>query len=203
MQQPSLTEVAAQMVQTVIARGQQPVAFMLNEATAKAIADLTIGNAKQRISVLSRFWLWFAKRNIQPRLEFLCGVPVIVTPTMQDGGIFLQAMARGPVQQEVADKQAASVVPAEFLKREPVADSASPCVGEVRPTLDDLSKGDGDRPSSSDVLMKAMENVDDLIGVVVVRVHRNNDIDLCLNTNQFETQGILQKAQQWLMMRGY
>ena len=203
MQQPSLTEVATQMVQTVIARGQQPVAFILNEATAKAIAELTIGNAKQRMSLLGRSWFWLTKCDIQPRLEFLCGVPVIITPTMQDGDMFLQAMSLGTSQQAVADKQAAAGVLAEFVKREPISESASLCVDEVRPTLDDLSKGDGDRPSSSDVLMKAMENVDDLIGVVIVRVHRNNDIDICLNTNQFETQGILQKAQQWLMMRGY
>lgn len=205
MQQPTLIQVAAQMMEKARQVGSQPVAFLMNETTARSISELVIGDYKKRMSVAGRFWFWARKRNIPPRLETLCGIPVLITPTMDDGGLFLQSMARMPgfsPGQGQHSPQATPGPPEEFVKREPVT-QADGAADEVRPTLDDLSQGSGDRPSSSDVLMKAMDGAEGLMGVVVVRVYKNGDVDLCLNTNQFETAGVLNKAMQWLMMRGY
>jgi hypothetical protein len=51
--------------------------------------------------------------------------------------------------------------------------------------------------------MKAMERCDDLSGVVVVRVFKNGSVDLCLNVDEFAAQGVLQKAQVFLMHGGF
>jgi hypothetical protein len=91
----------------------------------------------------------------------------------------------------------------EFWKKDRVDAMDGVAAGEIRPTLNDLSSGNGERPSASDVLMKAMDDVDDLNGVVVVRVHRNGSVDLCLNVDQFAAQGVLQRAQMYLAQRGY
>jgi hypothetical protein len=48
-----------------------------------------------------------------------------------------------------------------------------------------------------------LEQADDLAGVVIVRVHRNGSVDLCLNVDQFAAQGVLQRAQMFLAQRGY
>ena len=72
--------------------------------------------------------------------------------------------------------------------------------GEGVPTLTDMAKGDGLTPTA--VLIKAMENLDDIKHVVVIRVHHNDDVELCLTSNLFEAQGIVQKAQYWLATRG-
>ena len=74
--------------------------------------------------------------------------------------------------------------------------------GEIRPTLNDLSSGNGGRPSASDVLMRAMDRADDLAGVVVIRVYRNNDLDMAMNLDNYAAAGVLQKASYWLAMRG-
>jgi hypothetical protein len=167
-----------------------------------------IVECKKRMSLFGRFWFWLRKGGIAPRLETLCGIPVMISPMMADGGLFLSAMGNTPGfsrpqgQHSPQATPAQPGTPAEFVKREAVA-QADGAADEVRPTLDDLSQGSGDRPSAGDVLMKAMDGAENLAGVVVIRVHKNSDVDLCLNMNQFETQGVLQKAQQWLMMRGY
>jgi hypothetical protein len=74
--------------------------------------------------------------------------------------------------------------------------------GEVKPTLDDLASSGGDRPSSSDVIMRAMDRVDELSGVAVVRVYKNGDIDLCANIGKYALQGVLQHAQMWVLQNG-
>lgn len=208
MQQPTLIQIAQQMMQRVVQSGQAPVCFMMNANTSRAISETMVVECKKRMSLFDRFMFWARKRNIAPRLETLCGIPVVISPMMQDGGLFLSSMGNAPGFSQPQGQHAPQAAPAqpnppaEFVKREAVS-QADGAGGDVRPTLDDLSQGSGDRPSSSDVLMKAMDGAENLMGVVVVRVHRNGDVDLCLNTNQFETQGVLQRAQQWLMMRGY
>jgi hypothetical protein len=69
------------------------------------------------------------------------------------------------------------------------------------PTIQDLAQGTG-MPSVTDILIKAVESADSLKSVVVLRVHINNDVDICANIDTFSIAGVIQKAQVWLAMRG-
>jgi hypothetical protein len=204
MQQPTLIQIAQQMVQKAVSLGQTPVAFMMNTTTSRAISESLIGECKKRMSLFGRFWFWLRKGGIAPRLETLCGIPVLIAPTMDDGGLFLQAMARNPGFSQGQGQHAQLAAPgprAEFVKREPVA-QADGATDEVRPTLNDLASSNGNFPSSSDVIMRAMEKVEELSGVAVVRVYKNGDIDLCANIEKYALQGVLQHAQMWVMQNG-
>jgi hypothetical protein len=206
MQQPTLAQVATQMIQQVVARGQQPIMFVMNANTALAISNLMIDEHKKRMSLVGRFWFWLRKMGTPPRLESLHGLPVMISPHMQDGGIWLQSA--GPVSGVPVVSQPApggqvnqQSPPPEFVQRQAIAQADG--AAEEAPSLAELSKATSAGPSVSDILIKALENVEDLKQVVVIRVHHNDDVDLSLNCNQFEASGVLQKAHQWLMMWGY
>jgi len=215
------------MVDQVIARGQVPVMFLMNRATSQALAETLAAAYRERQSTFWRLWLRIRHGKVAPRLESLHGIPVAQADYLPDGGLFLQVADRAqvglpaapgvptstrpPAGMEQAAQDARQQLAArgeEFWKKDRIqalndAMDGVAGPGEIRPTLNDLSSGGGARPSASDVLMKAMEDVDDLNGIVVVRVHRNGNVDLCLNVDQFAAQGVLQKAQQYLFMKGY
>jgi len=213
------------MVDQVIARGQVPVAYLMNPRTAQAVAETLAAAHKARLSTFGRLWLRIRHGHAAPRLEALYGVPVIQADYLPDGGIVLQVGDRAGMGQNSscappaaagqantspqvnAERLKAAEADPEFWKKERVQGMNDAmdgvAAGEIRPTLNDLSSGNGERPSASDVLMKAMDDVDDLNGVVVVRVHRNGSVDLCLNVDQFAAQGVLQRAQMFLAQRGY
>jgi hypothetical protein len=213
------------MVDQVIARGQVPVMFLMNRATSQALAETLAAAYRERLSTFRRLWLRIRHGHAAPRLEALYGVPVIQADYLPDGGIVLQVGDRAGMGQNSscappaaagqantspqvnAERLKAAEADPEFWKKERVQGMNDAmdgvAAGEIRPTLNDLSSGNGERPSASDVLMKAMDDVDDLNGVVVVRVHRNGSVDLCLNVDQFAAQGVLQRAQMFLAQRGY
>jgi hypothetical protein len=213
------------MVDQVIARGQVPVMFLMNRATSQALAETLAAAYRERLSTFRRLWLRIRHGKAAPQLEALYGVPVIQADYLPDGGIVLQVGDRAGMGQNSscappaaagqantspqvnAERLKAAEADPEFWKKERVQGMNDAmdgvAAGEIRPTLNDLSSGNGERPSASDVLMKAMDDVDDLNGVVVVRVHRNGSVDLCLNVDQFAAQGVLQRAQMFLAQRGY
>jgi len=214
------------MVDQVIARGQVPVMFFMNRATSQALAETLAAAYRERLSTFRRLWLRIQRGKAVPQLESLHGIPVGRADYLPPGGLFLQSVDRAQMGQPAAPAVPTSMRPPagmeqaaqdarqqlaargeEFWKKDRVQalNDAMDGVaaGEIRPTLNDLSSGNGERPSASDVLMKAMDDVDDLNGVVVVRVHRNGSVDLCLNVDQFAAQGVLQRAQMYLAQRGY
>ena len=210
------------MVDQVIARGQVPVMFFMNRATSQALAETLAAAYRERLSTFRRLWLRIQHGKAAPQLESLHGIPVGRADYLPDGGLFLQSVDRAQMGQPAAPAVPTSMRPPagmeqaaqdarqqlaargeEFWKKDRVDAMDGVAAGEIRPTLNDLSSGNGERPSASDVLMKAMDDVDDLNGVVVVRVHRNGSVDLCLNVDQFAAQGVLQRAQMFLAQRGY
>jgi hypothetical protein len=210
------------MVDQVIARGQVPVMFFMNRATSQALAETLAAAYRERLSTFRRLWLRIQRGKAVPQLESLHGIPVGRADYLPDGGLFLQSVDRAQMGQPAAPAVPTSMGPPagleqaaqdarqqlaargeEFWKKDRVDAMDGVAAGEIRPTLNDLSSGNGERPSASDVLMKAMDDVDDLNGVVVVRVHRNGSVDLCLNVDQFAAQGVLQRAQMFLAQRGY
>jgi hypothetical protein len=210
------------MVDQVIARGQVPVMFFMNRATSQALAETLAAAYRERLSAFRRLWLRIQRGKAVPQLESLHGIPVGRADYLPPGGLFLQSVDRAQMGQPAAPAVPTSMRPPagmeqaaqdarqqlaargeEFWKKDRVDAMDGVAAGEIRPTLNDLSSGNGERPSASDVLMKAMDDVDDLNGVVVVRVHRNGSVDLCLNVDQFAAQGVLQRAQMFLAQRGY
>lgn len=210
MQQSKNHVVAKRMMDHILSNGQTPLMFLMNKATADSIARDLSAEYRQCLSLFGRAWFWITKRKVTPTLSSLCGLPVQEVPHLPDGAMFLQCAAYGKASQAVpgpanmvAPGQTGTTdAPMEEFVARGQADAQEAQDGEMRPTLNDLSSGMGDRASVSDVLIKAMEDCDNLSGVVVVRVHKGGDVDLCLNCNFFEAQGVLQKAQYWLATRG-
>ncbi len=205
---PALIHHCNAMVQHAIANGGKPVVFLMSETTKSAIAETLLHVERQRRSAFSRFWHWLRGEKFE--LTHLMGVPVIVNLHLPDGYVSLQvAQERADSGQEpgasltqanlgaagALDGQESSGNP--FMRRERVEPEE-----DKIPTLAELSSSGNGSISPSDVLMKAMTDVDDLAGIVVVRVHRNQDVDLCMSCNSFEAQGVLNRAQMWLAMRG-
>jgi hypothetical protein len=89
----------------------------------------------------------------------------------------------------------------EFWEKQRVEPPAA-AQGDVAPTLNDLASGSGDRPSCTDVLIRALDSAEKLTGVAVVRVYQNGDIDLCANIEKFALQGVLQHAHVWVIQNG-
>jgi hypothetical protein len=203
-------QVSSVMIQAVKARGGQPIMFLMNRATSNRIADDLASVLKRQMSGAARAWHWLRFRKVAPVLDSLHGIPVMVHPLLPDGNIQLQSAnaphvafnPEGITGQPIEGVQrAADVVPPEFVHRERV-EGVEVAQGDAPPSLDDLSKGSGGRPSCGDVLIKALEGSDNLRGVVVIRVHSDGNVDLCLNVNEFEASGVIQKAHQYLAMRG-
>jgi hypothetical protein len=209
------------LIDQVIARGQVPVAYLMNPRTAQAIAETLAAAHKARLSTFGRLWLRIRHGHAAPRLEALYGVPVGRADYLPDGGLFLQSVDRAQMGQPAAPVVPTSMGPPagleqaaqdarqqlaargeEFWKKDRVDAMDGVAAGEIRPTLNDLSSGNGERPSASDVLMKSLEQADDLAGVVVIRVYRNGSIDLCANVEKYALQGVIQHAQMWAMRNG-
>jgi hypothetical protein len=191
MPQPTLIQVAAHMVAEVTGRGQTPLCFLMNADTANRLADDLQVEAKRRMSALERLRHSLRKKG-PAKLTHLCGVPITEAPHIPPGGLFLQ------VFQPIVPQQPQPGVPAEFVKREPVPAHNS----ETAPTLSDIASGSTERPSVSSVLIEAMSGADSLDSVVVIRAHKNQSVDMCTNCDSFALRGVLQKAHEYMLMRG-
>ncbi len=207
---PQFLIAARTMIDQLLARGQKPLCFLMNGKTATAIAADMAGIHFQTKSTAAKIWHLLRHRKTPPTLDALHGVPVQQNDYLPDGAMHLQCVPTVPqgmgcppgMEEAMKAAQAQQAQRGqEFWKKERIEPPAA-AEGDAAPTLNDLASGTGDRPSASDVLMKAMERCDDLSGIVVVRVFRNGDVDLCLNVDQFAAQGVLQKAQQYLFMKG-
>ena len=206
----SMIQIAARMIAEVTSRGQTPITFLMNAATANQIADEVEAAAKAQMSAANRFWLWLRGKGSPAKLSHLCGVPVTEAPHVPDGGIFLQTYSGAAQLPDVMAglEQAAKAAAednerrgAEFWDKQRVAAPGAQA-GDAAPTLNDLSSGGGDRPTCSDVLIRAIDSAEDLNGVVVIRVHRNGSIDLCANIEKYALQGVIQHAQMWAIQNG-
>lgn len=213
---PSLTQQATILINRARMTGQIPVVFHMNATTMRTILAELAQTAQERRSPLGRLIHGLRGTRLPERLQELAGVPVGENPTLPDGLIFLatkqaeaipvggnlaeaiqkasrQANAPWPPAPDQANAQAPMQ---EFVQREKVESGAE----VTRPTLDQLA-GNPDRVSPSDILMKAFDGIDEVKQIVVIRVHRNNDISMCLNADQFSAQGIIQRAQIYLHQR--
>jgi hypothetical protein len=205
MPHPELFTGIRAMIEQFAARGQTPILFVMNGATMRLIAEDLAADRWKNLSALGKAWHRLKHHGEVPMLESLYGVPVHQDDHFADGTILIQRFGQiapraAPQGQQgaVQSSHAQPGPPAEMMVREKIAAPASDD-GEVRPTLNDLSSGNGERPSSSDVIMRALDRVDDLTGVAVVRVYKNGDIDLCANIEKYALQGVLQHAIMWVV----
>lgn len=200
--QPSLIEVANHMIAEVQRRGQTPITFLMNEATANRIADDLESVVKRRMSTIQLLWHRLTGKGGWTKLTHLHGVPVTEATHIPPGGMFLQVMDSNVIGMHATSpqpQQNAPGIPQEFMRREKTEASQN---SDAAPTLSDIASENSDRPSVSSVLIEAMAGADNIDSIVVIRVHKNQDIDLCLNCNGFELRGILSKAHEYLLMRG-
>lgn len=191
----NLTQQANHAIQTAKQNGLLPLAFHMNPVTAQAVlAELAFLDDTRR-SALGRLWAALRRGNGPKRLQWLLGFPVLIVPPMPDGMLMLQTSGTAPMpigNFPPADANAGPMP--EFQKRERVEP------GDVeKPTLTDMAKGDGITPSA--LLIKAMEQIDDVRGIVVLRVFANGSIDVCCNLSRYELQGVLQHGVYWAATR--
>jgi len=222
MQSPSMLKKCNMLINQVLMEGNTPVALLMNESTRMILAE-TVKSIKRRSS-----WTRFldALLNRKFELTHLLGVPVITSPYLPLGGISIQAISAATVAASEAQGEAVvspeaiqwqeggnagqedrDAAEKDMLKRgQEFWDKQAVGTAETEdraPTLSDLAASAGNvRPSASSILMKAMDNVDELSGVMVIRVYPNNNIDMALNMDIFAAQGVLQRAQMYLMQRG-
>lgn len=205
---------ARTMIEAAKARQLQPMAFMMNATTQRIIADQMETEVCIRMSIAQR-----VKRRLSGKRETaerICGLAVIVVPGLPDGTMNLQSS--GPEPQPGSVNQPGGVMggqPAQwtgtqqqqspFAQREPAAEPAADMAAERVPTLADMSQATESKvPTCSDILIKAMDGVDALERIVVIRVYKDTRIDMCTNApSSFELQGIIQKASVWLMQQGF
>lgn len=211
MSNPNFLTVTAQMILEVQRRGLTPMAFVMNRATQEHIAEELWLVHRARMSALARFWHWLRHGRSIPLMDTLHGLPVMENAMLQDGGVFLQSTgteAQGGMGVTDGLEQAAKAAAeenqrrgAEFWEKQRVNPPAVPNQ-DAAPTLNDLASGNGERPTASDVLIKALDHADELAGVVVIRIYANKDLDMAMNVDPYACQGILAKAQQYLFMKG-
>lgn len=190
-----------------VARQQNaiPVAFIMSRRTKASVMVMLDCDREKKQSVLQKLLARFKR---QPEALNLFGIPVLTNDNFIDGMVSLQTALLGqpgPASTEVpanalggsVAKEQAAVAINPFAERVPVkADD------ESAPTLAQLASSRGDMPSPTDVLIKAMEGADRLQHVVVIRVHRGGDVDMCGTADQFGMRGIINKAVIWLEMKG-
>lgn len=167
------------------ADGHTPSFFVMSEETSRAMGAYEAQRLLDGLSLLKRIIHRFRHRSAPQGISTLHGLPVQSHPFLPFGHIALavaapvnQANGLGTVQRQSETAQNGDT-----------------------PTLDQLATSNGE-VSPSGILIKAMDGIDHIKQVVVIRVHQNNSVDLCLNANQFEAAGILEKARVWLMMQG-
>jgi len=199
---PALIHHCNIMVQTALTQGHKPAVFLMNATTKAALAETLLYAEKARRSAWTQFWTWLRGEKFE--LTHLLGVPVCENNHLPDGFISLQVAMEGAAP-GLGGAQSAQNAPAKqenpFQRRERV--EAPVGASEDRaPTLSDLAASGSGRVTPSAVLMKSLEDCDDLASIIVVRVHRNNDVSLCMTCNSFEATGVLNRAQMWLAMRG-
>ena len=179
----------ANMLGQAIGRNQTPVVFVMNGRTARAIRETVREVQNPRRGILG--WLDALRVMREPLTAMrLHGLPVEQHDKLEDGHIALGVKYPDP------EKMLAKMEKdAEELR--PVA---SPEADGV-PTLAELSTSNTGKLSAGDVLMKAFEASEDLRGVVVLRVHNDNTVDICMSVNALEAQCVLNKGQYWLAMQ--
>lgn len=183
------TEAMFSLAKTILdgarADGHTPSFFVMSEATSRAMGSYEAQRLLDGISSLKRIIHRFRHRNAPQGLSTLHGLPVQSQPFLPFGHIAL-AVA-GPVSH--ANRLGTVQRQSEAAQN-----------GDT-PTLDQLATSNG-KVSPSDILIKAMTDIDHIKQVVVIRVHDNNDVTMSMNCNTFEANGILTKAMHWLMMQG-
>lgn len=203
MQRPHYLDHCRAMLAQALHHGAIPIVFIMNGEVRKQCFSIAADEREETLGFLGRRWFHWRRRSQQ--LLALFGVPVIENNFLPESFISLQlAPVPGQFQPNLStgaqqqSQQNAAPDKAFWQK----GGSPQPAANPDTPTLSDLSSSDAERPTVSDVLIRAMEGADSLKGVAVVRIYRNGDVDLCANVNKFELQGVLQHAQMWVMQNG-
>lgn len=214
---PTLTQQATLLIAQARAAGQMPLVFYMNSNTVRMVIEEATTVTQKRQSALGRLIDRLRGRKTPERMERLLGVTVVENPTLSDGIIGLQAAVTQPQvpmsgkmgdvagglanngpqpAQEMPNALNPNAAMPEFEKRERVEPTE-----DGNPKLADFVSAN-ERVTPTDVLIKAMGDIDRITRVVVIRVYDNGDVDMSLNASALETVGILEKARVWLMMRG-
>ena len=193
------------MMETAISNGQSPVFFHMNQVTL-GVVDHQIRSLPENQPSKAQELLNVFRKKKDGQITHLHGVPIQDNPHLPDGVVSLQVgfsrevphLSPGAIAQTMQNREENP-----FVKRERADPSEVPDVV----TSEALAQTDSGRVSASDVIMKAMDGIEDVETVLVVRIHQRRGgeqpIDICGNvSSQYEMEGILARTIQHLRMRG-
>ena len=190
-----------------------PVLLIMNPATQKKATDEAYAKSAGSISPMQK--ILFKMRSKDLALQNLNGVPIVPNSHYPDGMVSLHLASAtigglhsfdpsSPHEQNLS--HIANMTERQSMDQSEAVVSngaAAPAPSEDRaPTLDDLSSSIGNGPSASDVLIKSMEDLDSVKYVLVLRVFKNDNVDLGMNCEPITAPGILQKAAMYLAQKG-
>ena len=190
----NLIQHAQNLINQAKANGQIPLVLAMNQSTMEMVRREMLASQQEQRSWFENLRRKLSRKQPDPAvLKELCGLPVTLVP-LPDGIIGLQTAQFRPGGAQQSQEQQTEPM-AEFREKMKAKQESA----DAAPTLADLAKGNDISPSA--IIIKSMENIDDIKHVIVIRVHHNNDVDLCVSCDHFQAQGIVQRAQYYLATR--
>ena len=208
------------MLHQMLGAGHKPLMYIMSPGTRRAIIESAVKDKAVELAKDRPWWkkaFWRKEPSVESLVAVpacLLGVPICPNEFMPDGMVQLQALpvitqqgvhmnGKGYVPDEQIRKEQAADMAQEspFWRREPVAVPVQAQAGQV-PTLDDLAQGDGPRPSPSDILIKAMADIDGVKHIAVLEIMHNGGVEACTNMDHTTLTGAIQKFALWVAMNG-
>jgi hypothetical protein len=166
-------------------RGIDIQAVVCNPGTVVALVDEIVRIGEKPFLRCRRTWkrLW---RKPDPR-PFLYGVPVICNPTIPMGHVGMATLMPMPpdlAEMFKGDLKIGSTEPSQTVPLPPVEPGVMSMLSE---------SVNGQKASLTDLMVKAMDNVDTANGLIVLRFW-DNYFDVTTNFNPLEVQTAIQRA---------
>lgn len=177
--------------------GQEPVEIHLSPNTLEQVKEQVRAQRKtsDTRSVIQRM------RNVQPEPKpegqfFICGLPAFANSDCEENAVAIRPRTAMGNPNWLHD----FIVEGMKAKQEAVQETpwhvheevVKPQAGDGVVSASALSQGSL-KPSPSDVLFKAFEDADSMSEVIIVRVHKNGDTDMCSSMPKVAATGYLQK----------
>lgn len=213
--QPSLLQQSYMLLQMARMHRTTVLKFIMN---ARTMSEVAVSVAKEdRASVVAKVTQWIVARltgldfSAPPKSLAIAGVPVEESDKPGDGVIMLEVSVDAQPDQRFFfgnsvpyDIMRGLGIPAETPQTSGAAASSgtgfqiheqAQAASESVVSTESLLVKTARTITPTDVLIKAMEDIDKIRDVVVIRVHHSMDVDVCMSCEPFATQGILQAAQ--------
>lgn len=199
IQQNLLFSTTQLMIHQTIACGKKPACFLMNADSLDILAAPMFESQLNSLSWFDRLLYRNGKKHLL--LDKLHGIPVIIDDSFPPGTVFLQTQGQFAAVIAMQGNAPGVGIETKIPPPEFVSTDSQQVQNPDTPTLADITTSTHHGPSPSDIVMKAMDRIDSVQRVIIVRRFDNGDVDLCLNMGVDEAQGLLQRASIYLHQR--